>query len=81
MGAEKADKEKTKLEKKRLKAQYKAEKARAKAGQVTEMPDKDQVMPLQETPPWYKDPNWIRAIVAIVALMVMVVTLMVTVIL
>ena len=90
MGSDKGDKEKAKLEKKRLKAQVKSEKARIKAGQVTEMPEKAQVTPSQEhtvrvaepprkPPPWYKDPNWIRAIVAIVTLLVLVISLFLTV--
>ena len=89
MGSEKDEKDMTKLEKKRLKAQYKAEKARVKAGQVTEMPDEGQVTPYQEqnvqaiVPPrepsrWYKDPNWIRAIVAIATLIILVLTLILT---
>ena len=61
-----------KLEKKRLKAQVKAEKARIKSGLP---PDP---VPVSERIPWYRDPNWVRAIVAIVSLFVMIITLMFT---
>ena len=61
-----------KLEKKRLKAQVKAEKARVRSGQL---PD---TVPISERAPWYRDPNWVRAIVAIVSLFVMIITLVFT---
>ena len=64
-----------KLEKKRLKAQVKAEKARAKAGIQVEL--SPEPSPKPEKIPWYKDPHWIRAIIAIATLVVMVITLIV----
>lgn len=64
----------SKMEKKRLKAQLKAEKARAKAGQP---PDDISPGPTEKIP-WHRDPNWVRAIVAIATLVVMIVTLLVT---
>jgi len=77
-----------KLEKKRLKAQVKAEKARAKSGLYQEPlsePEKasPKVIKSQESiykpekDPWYKDPHWIRAIIAIATLVVMVITLII----
>ena len=69
MGSEEA-----KIEKKRQKAQVKAEKARVKAGQ---QPESTSIPQPQEKIKWYKDPNWIRAIIAIVTLVVMIITLFV----
>ena len=68
-----------KIEKKRLKAQVKAEKARTKAGLLPE-PEKPQAQSAEPQPkiPWHKDPNWVRAIIAIVTLVVMLVTLIIT---
>ena len=67
MGSDKA-----KREKKRLKAQVKTEKARLKSdGPQAPSPE-------PEKSPWYKDPHWVRAIIAIATLIVMVVTLIVT---
>ena len=60
-----------KMEKKRLKAQVKAEKARAKSVQPVPLDSAKAIS-------WYKDPNWIRAIIAIVALVVAIITLALT---
>ena len=85
--------DKEKMEKKRLKAQVKAEKARAKAGLPSESSQKEELPPetsLSEQVPeskpqpksekikWYKNPDWVRAIVAIITLFVMVITLLIT---
>jgi len=82
------EKDKAKAEKKRLKTEYKAEKARLKAGggpgktKDASSPPREPivqvVVPPQEPVRWYKNPNWIRAIVATVTLVVMVITLIVT---
>jgi hypothetical protein len=85
-----SDNEDAKLEKKRLKAQFKAEKARAKAAggkplepapakTPTRHPEVKVVIPEQEKVPWYKNPDWVRAIAAIAALIVMAITLILTV--
>ena len=63
--------EKAKQEKKRLKAQTKAEKARAKYGTTP-------VTPATQSVRWYKDPNWVKAIVAIASLIVMIIALIIT---
>jgi len=55
---------KSKTEKKRLKAQAKLEKARAKYS----VPE-----PVQKKVKWYKNPDWIRAIAAIIAIILTVV--------
>ena len=61
-----------KIEKKRIKAQVKAEKTRAKLpSEPSSSPDKT---------PWYKDPTWVRAIIAIGSLVIMVITLYFTII-
>ncbi len=67
-----------KIEKKRLKAQVKAEKARLKASS----PPSNELSPqsisssqLVEKIPWYKDPHWIRAIIGLATLVIMVITL------
>ena len=80
------EKDKAKAEKKRLKAQVKAEKARAKAGEPrrtegvpASKPSEIKVlMPPAEKKPWHKDPNWVRAIVALATLIVMLATLLIT---
>ena len=73
MGSDKA-----KLEKKRIKAQLKAEKARSKDG-LTELSSEPQKAPSSKPAEnkWYKDPNWVRAIIAIATLIVMVITLLI----
>ena len=64
---------KDKVEKKRLKAQVKAEKARIKAGD-------DPASPSQQAHPnpWYKDPNWVRVIIALATLIVTILALVLT---
>lgn len=87
MNSDKEEKEKVKLEKKRVKALLKAEKARAKTvetakgeGKPTSQPTEVKVvMPAPEKIPWYKDPGWLRAIAAIATLIVLALTLIVTV--
>ncbi len=70
-----------KIQKKRFKAQVKAEKARAKAGLPPDNDPKAAIHP--ESPsvpikiPWHKDPNWVRAIIAIASFVVMVITLVI----
>ncbi len=63
-----------KIEKKRLKAQVKVEKARAKAGlpSKTDSPPEEQI-----NKSWYNDPNWVRAIVAIASLVIMIITMII----
>ena len=75
MGSEEA-----KIEKKKQKAQLKIEKARVKANVSQPLsPEQNghQSTPSKNEAPqaWYKDPNWVRAIIAIITLIVMVVTL------
>jgi hypothetical protein len=121
MGSDKEGKETAKLEKKRLKAQLKAEKARVKVAQTSRdepvekrepapatPPEHEQkpkpaplseqrpdpqpsqstiqqvphpevkvVMPEPEKLPWFRDPNWVRAIVALATLIIMLATLLV----
>ncbi len=86
------DKENAKLEKKRLKARLKAEKARAKVAEgkpeklqepapaktPTQHPEVKVIIPEQEKVPWFKDPNWLRAIAAIATLIVLALTLILT---
>jgi hypothetical protein len=66
-------KEKEKLEKKRLKARAKIEKAKAKKAPETRI-EKSTVHihkgEVKKEVPWYKNPGWIRAIIAIIALIV-----------
>jgi hypothetical protein len=66
-----------KLEKKRLKAQVKSEK---KSGPAGEKPPSQfrNGPPSSPEKPWYKDPSWVRTIVAIVSLIVMIITLFIT---
>jgi hypothetical protein len=90
-----------KSEKKRLKAQYKLEKKRAKQDEklgskettatkgstetrrIKSKPDstlhqttQEQGPPkVQQDLPWYKDPNWVRAIAAIVTMIVAIIAL------
>ena len=72
-----SDKEKAKLEKKRAKAQLKIEKARAKSG-LAPGSQKAQY-PMSAENKWYRNPSWIRAIVAIISLVVMIIALLFTV--
>ena len=65
--------DKAKLDKKRMKAQLKAEKAKAKAGF-----DSKSQGPHENIKPWYKDPNWIRAVIAIATLVVAIIALLLT---
>ena len=67
MGSDKA-----KLEKKRLKAQVKVDKARAKSAMLP-----PESSPVSGKVPWHKDPNWVRAIIAIASFVVMVITLII----
>lgn len=79
------EKEKEKLEKKRIKAKYKAEKKKAKAeakkakaeAEKTQ-PEKETniILPGKEEKPWYKNPGWLRAIVAMVSVAVAVIGLL-----
>ena len=73
--------DKAKVEKKRLKAQVKAEKAKAKAGQPSESFISPNLTQPEEKIKWYKDPNWVRALIAIVSLIIMVITLYITIVL
>ena len=73
-----------KIEKKRLKAQVKAEKARSKAGlsetDISTEPSpklSPEPAPKPEKTSWYKDPHWVRAIIAIATLVVMMITLII----
>ncbi len=79
-----ADKEKRKLEKKRIKEESKLRKKQLKAELelkeaetgAKEPPSSDNEEPTpREKSPWYKDPSWIRTIIAIIALMVGLLTL------
>ena len=91
MGSGKADIKRLKLEKKRLKTQVKLEKARARAGtepgvssssEVKQAPTQVIVQPQAQEPkenvPWYKNPDWVRAIAAIASLVVAVVAIVLT---
>ncbi len=88
MGSDKAEKKRLKLEKKRLKAQVKLEKARAKAGAEKTEPSPPETPPQQvivqapaqpaEKLPWYKDPEWVRALVAAASLIVALVAIVLT---
>ena len=65
-----------KLEKKRLKAQLKAEKARS--GSASESDTSSVQVQSAEKIFWYKNPNWVRAIVAAATLVIMVIPLIFT---
>ena len=69
-----------KLEKKRMKAQYKLEKKHAKHQPV--IPQEDPDVPKQNSSqteqkvrPWYKDPGWLRAVVGILSLIVAIIAI------
>ena len=70
-----ADKE-SKAEKKRLKAEAKMQKKQAKQGIVVEHIEVRRGEPAQQK--WYKNPEWVRAIVAVASLAVLVITLLLT---
>ena len=81
LACEKMGSDEAKLEKKRLKAQVKAEKARAKSN----LPLSDELSSQPISPskpvekiPWYKDPHWIKAIVGLATLVIMIITLALT---
>ena len=69
-----------KMEKKRLKAQVKAEKARLKAGSPpsNELSAQSISSSQPEKDPWYKDPHWVKAIVGLATLVIMIITLALT---
>ncbi len=67
-----------KIEKKRFKAEVKAEKARSKDAPSSEPNNSSGHNQLTEKSPWYKDPNWVRAIIAIATFVVMVIALALT---
>ncbi len=87
-------KDKDKLEKKRIKAEAKAQKKRLKAGKEpvlaeteaprTQPPTTKTIVPTEpseqkervEKVPWYKNPDWIRAIIGIASLIVAIIILM-----
>ena len=72
-----------KTEKKRLKAEHKTRKKQAKAEGSKPADEKTVERPPVKAPvpdqvkekPWYKDPNWIRAAVAIASLIVAVIAI------
>lgn len=79
------EKEKYKLEKKRVKAELKFKKKQLKEGVNTKNLNKNeyqqssspQPISQQKELPWYKNPSWIRAIIAIVSLIVMIIGLII----
>jgi hypothetical protein len=77
-----------KLEKKRLKAQIKLEKKRLKEQQIHEpqvtptskpepKPDSKASSGPKAKIPWYEDPGWIRALAAVLSLIVAIIALFV----
>lgn len=91
MGSDK-DKQKEKLEKKRLKQQYKLEKKRqnirpeSTAGTTSkkhmESTAKSKTEAIQTKTevakvPWYKNPDWIRALVGIITLIVAIIAIII----
>jgi hypothetical protein len=90
MGSDKAEKKRLKLEKKRLKAQAKLEKARIEAAADKSEPLPSETVPPQqviiqapaqkpaEKVPWYKDPEWVRALVGFASLIVALVAIVLT---
>jgi hypothetical protein len=92
-GKDKEKKQLEKLEKKRLKQQYKLEKKGKSTQQesfvetstkgydkslVKTKPDSTQVEPEVVKVPWYKNPDWIRAIAAIVSLLVAIIAIIIS---
>ena len=77
-----------KVEKKRLKAQIKLAKKRTKSQELQEpqinlalkpksVPDSKAYSGHLEKVPWYKDPSWIRALAAVLSLVVAIIALFV----
>lgn len=81
-----SEKEKYKLEKKRIKADLKLQKNRLKAGEKTgdfnnnefQQSSSTQSISQQKDTPWYKNPAWIRAIAAIITLTIMIIGMILT---
>ncbi|MFO7872552.1 MAG: hypothetical protein R6U26_02805 [Candidatus Undinarchaeales archaeon] len=75
-------KDKEKIEKKKAKAKYKTEKKKAKAEAKKTKAEAEKIKSKKETniffsnkseKPWYKDPGWLRAIAAIISVIVAVI--------
>jgi hypothetical protein len=85
------DKYDEKLEKKRRKAEYKLQKKQLKEkyesaerkDETSGTADTDKttiqvVLPKEEPKPWYKNPNWIRALASVATLIIVLITFYLT---
>lgn len=81
-----SEKENYKLEKKRIKAELKLKKKEMEVGNSSEgMINNENLQSTkthseipQKEIPWYKNPDWIRAIAAVVGIILMVIGLLIT---